>query len=67
MFVSSQSNGVFKNELYTWIQTYSPTSEWAKANAKDKELISRANQLIETTAQELYFAVSTKPRKTRRC
>jgi tetratricopeptide (TPR) repeat protein len=49
MYVSADRGEVFKNELYTWIQTYSPTSEWAKANAADKDLVARANQLIETT------------------
>ena len=49
MFVSADRGEIFKNELYTWIQTYSPSGEWARANAKDKELVQRANQLIETT------------------
>jgi tetratricopeptide (TPR) repeat protein len=49
MFVSSEKGDVFKTELYNWIQNYSPTSDWAQANAKDKELLARANQLIETT------------------
>jgi len=49
MYVSTDSKDTFRNELYQWIQSYSPQSEWAEANKKDKELISRANQLIETT------------------
>ena len=49
MYVSSERGGVFKTELYNWIQTYSPNSEWARVNAKDKELIARANTLVETT------------------
>lgn len=49
MYVSADRNEVFRNELYNWIQNYRPGSEWAKANAKDKELVARANQLIETT------------------
>lgn len=49
MYVSTDSKDTFRNELYNWIQNYSPESEWAKANAKDKELVARANQLIETT------------------
>ncbi|MBX3021530.1 MAG: tetratricopeptide repeat protein [Bdellovibrionales bacterium] len=49
MYVSSDRNEVFRNELYNWIQNYRPGSEWAQANAKDKELVARANQLIETT------------------
>lgn len=49
MYVSTDSKETFKNELYNWIQNYSPNSEWASANKKDKELIGRANQLIETT------------------
>jgi TolA-binding protein len=49
MYVATERTGVFRNELYNWIQNYTPKSEWARANAKDKQLISRANQLIETT------------------
>ena len=49
MYVSTDSKDTFRNELYNWIQNYSPNSEWANANKKDKELITRANQLIETT------------------
>jgi tetratricopeptide (TPR) repeat protein len=49
MYTSTDKGEVFKAELYNWIQSYSPESEWAKANAKDKELILKAHQLIETT------------------
>ena len=49
MYTSSDKGDVFKTELYSWIQNYSPSSEWAKANAKDKDLVNKANQLIETT------------------
>lgn len=49
MYTSTDKGEVFKAELYKWIQNYSPDSEWAKANAKDKELVAKAHQLIETT------------------
>ena len=49
MYVSSEKGNTFKTELYNWIQQYAPTSEWARANAKDKDLLARANTLIETT------------------
>ena len=49
MYVSSEKGDVFKEELFNWINTYSPGSDWAKANAKNVELVSKANQLIETT------------------
>lgn len=49
MYVSTDSKDTFRTELFNWIQNYSPQSEWAEANKKDKELIARANQLIETT------------------
>ena len=49
MYTSTDKGEVFKAELYSWIQNYSPGSEWARANAKDKELVSKAHQLIETT------------------
>jgi len=49
MYTSTDKPEVFRSELFSWIQNYSPGSEWAQANAKDKELVSRAYQLIETT------------------
>lgn len=49
MYTSTDKGEVFKAELYNWIQTYSPDSAWAKANAKDHELVAKAHQLIETT------------------
>lgn len=49
MYTSTDKGEVFKAELYNWIQNYSPDSEWARANAKDKDLIAKAHQLIETT------------------
>ena len=49
MYTSTDKGEVFKAELYNWIQSYSPGSEWARANGKDKELVAKAHQLIETT------------------
>lgn len=49
MYTSTDKPEVFRAELFSWIQNYSPRSEWAEANKKDKELITRAYQLIETT------------------
>ena len=49
MYTSTDKGEVFKAELYNWIQSYSPSSEWARANSKDKELVAKAHQLIETT------------------
>lgn len=49
MYTSTDRADVFRNELYNWIQNYTPNSEWAKANAKDPELVAKANQLIEAT------------------
>ena len=49
MYTSTEKSDVYRAELYNWIQNYSPQSDWAKANAKDKELVAKANQLIEST------------------
>ncbi len=49
MYTSTEKGDVFKAELFNWIQNYSPSSDWAKANAKDRELVVKAHQLIETT------------------
>jgi cellulose synthase operon protein C len=49
MFAASGNNQVFKEELYQWIATYGPDSAWFQANEKNKELVAKATQLIETT------------------
>ncbi len=49
MYVSADKGDIFRSELFNWIQNYSPGSPWSEANKKDKELVARANQLIETT------------------
>ena len=49
MYVAAGKNKVFRQELYRWIEGYGPDSIWARANANNKELLSKANQLIETT------------------
>ncbi|MGE3681652.1 MAG: tetratricopeptide repeat protein [Bdellovibrionales bacterium] len=49
LYVSTERGDIFNNELVNWIQNYSPDSDWARANRKDKELVARAAQLIETT------------------
>lgn len=49
MYAASGNNQVFKEELYQWISSYGPDSAWYQANSKNKELVAKASQLIETT------------------
>ena len=49
MYTFSGSPGVFKEELYRWINTYGPESEWYAANKKNAEVGPKSQQLIETT------------------
>jgi tetratricopeptide (TPR) repeat protein len=48
MYGAAGSNQDFKDELYSWIEQYGPGSNWQKINAKDKEAIAKANELMES-------------------
>ncbi len=48
-YSSRGDRSIFKSELFSWINEYSPDSEWARANAKDLELQKRVYELRETT------------------
>lgn len=39
----------FRKELYDWIVSYGSGSEWAQANAGDKELLGKSYELREST------------------
>lgn len=49
MYTSTDKPEVFKAELFAWINNYRIGSRWARANQKDKELVAKSQQLIETT------------------
>lgn len=49
MYASAGNDKVFRQELYQWIEGYGPESVWARANSEGKELVAKAQQLIETT------------------
>lgn len=48
MHGSTGPNEGFKKELYHWIESYGPGSSWQKVNAKDKEALKKADELMET-------------------
>ncbi|HEX4923802.1 MAG TPA: tetratricopeptide repeat protein [Bdellovibrionales bacterium] len=48
-FSAGGDQKIFREELYNWINDYGADSEWARANAQDKELIQRAYDQRETT------------------
>ncbi|MBX7231193.1 MAG: tetratricopeptide repeat protein [Bdellovibrionales bacterium] len=49
MYAATGDAKVFKDELYQWITLYGPESKWAQVNSKNKDLINKANLLIEST------------------
>lgn len=49
MLQYASASTAFKDELYTWIEGYGPNSPWAAANEKDKELVKKANEVMEST------------------
>ncbi|MBK7844723.1 MAG: tetratricopeptide repeat protein [Bdellovibrionales bacterium] len=49
MYAATGEAKIFKQELYNWIQGYGPDSAWQKTNGRNRELIAKATQLIETT------------------
>jgi tetratricopeptide (TPR) repeat protein len=49
LYLAVGDNANFKKELFVWIENYGPTSTWAKANAKDTELLEKSAQLMEST------------------
>lgn len=49
LYAAAGNDEIFRQELYYWLQNYGPESDWAKANAGDKELSGQSGQLIETT------------------
>lgn len=48
-YSSRGDRSIFKSELFSWINEYSPESDWARANNNDVDLQRRAYELRETT------------------
>ena len=46
---ASGNDKAFRSELFKWIENYGENSDWAAKNAKNKKLISKSIQLIEST------------------
>ena len=49
MSSESGNDRSFRHELFKWIKNYGENSNWVSRNSQNKELISKSNQLIETT------------------
>jgi len=45
---TSKNQEIYRNELYLWVDSFGPDSEWAKANAVNKKLISDSYTLRES-------------------
>lgn len=51
MYSASGEGNQFKEELTGWLENFGPQSSWAKANAKNKELMDKSQQLMESTVR----------------
>lgn len=51
MYSASGEGNQFKEELSTWLSNFGPGSAWAKTNAKNKELMEKSNNLMESTVR----------------
>lgn len=51
MYSASGEGTQFKEELGSWLENFGPDSQWAKTNAKNKELTEKSNQLMESTVR----------------
>lgn len=47
--LASGNNHAFRSELFRWIEDYGEGSGWASRNSKNKKLLSRSVELIEST------------------
>lgn len=47
-YSASKNQSAYKSELFTWIDEYSPDSDWAKANRADSKLMEDAFVLRES-------------------
>ncbi|MGE3974897.1 MAG: tetratricopeptide repeat protein [Bdellovibrionales bacterium] len=48
-YAASGDQKTFRKELYDWIVNYGSGSDWARANSRDKELMTKAYELREST------------------
>lgn len=48
-YQSKGSRDVFREELFQWVRSYGPESDWARANAGNDELLRRAMEQREGT------------------
>lgn len=49
MYQAAGQTDVFIRELYVWIDNYAPGTPWYDANKKDKELVAKATDVMEST------------------
>ncbi len=49
LYSSSSTSKDFRGALFDWINNYGPKSSWQQAHSGNKELVSKVNQLMEST------------------
>lgn len=49
MYQAAGQVDVFLKELYVWLDGFGPNSSWQEANSKEKELLAKANEVMEGT------------------
>jgi cellulose synthase operon protein C len=49
MYQAAGQVDVFLKELYVWLDAFGPSSDWHDKNKKEKDLIAKANEVMEGT------------------
>ena len=57
---------IFNKELREWVQNYGPKSEWARKNRSQRELVKKANKLMELTIRNYAFVTHHSFLKTKK-
>ena len=64
-YSSTNRSVVFKRELLKWIENYGEDSGWFHKNSHNKELVSRSNQLIESTLRNYVLQTHQSAQKSK--
>ncbi|MEK6555998.1 MAG: tetratricopeptide repeat protein, partial [Bdellovibrionota bacterium] len=49
MYQAAGQVDVFLKELYVWLDAFGPNSDWHQTNSKEKDLLAKANEVMEGT------------------
>lgn len=63
---TSKNQGLYRNELYSWIDNFGPESEWAKTNAQNKKLLDDSYTLRESALRNFVILLHKNAQNTQR-